>query len=156
MLSEKFFRPHRGALSAPAERSERMICDAGYSTRQYPVYPSRCCSTGWRSATQLPGALCGPGLHSIVSAFGRSPSMSTDQLCITTSNDRLDLLVERVRALMENARSVATRSGYARDFSDYESFCRAHGLTAMPPSAPVIALYLAELSTRMRPATIAR
>jgi integrase len=82
--------------------------------------------------------------------------MSTDQLCVTKSNDSLDLLVERVQALMENARSAATRSGYARDFSDYESFCRAHGLTAMPPSAPVIALYLAELSTRMRPATIAR
>jgi len=82
--------------------------------------------------------------------------MSTDQLCISTSNDSLDVLVERARTLMENARSAATRSGYARDFSDYESFCRAHGLSAMPTSAPVIALYLAELSTRMRPATIAR
>ena len=66
-----------------------------------------------------------------------------------------DVLVGARPTLMENARSAATRSGYAR-ISDYELFCRAHALLALPPSAPVIALYLAELSTRMRPATIAR
>lgn len=82
--------------------------------------------------------------------------MSRNELCIPESNDDLSVLVERARTLMENARSAATRSGYARDVSDYEFFCRAHGLIALPPSAPVIALYLAELSTRMRPATIAR
>jgi site-specific recombinase XerD len=82
--------------------------------------------------------------------------MSRNELCIPESNDNLSVLVERARTLMENARSAATRSGYARDVSDYELFCRAHGLIALPPSAPVIALYLAELSTRMRPATIAR
>jgi integrase len=68
----------------------------------------------------------------------------------------MDELVERVEALMENARSPATRSGYARDFSHYELFCHTHALPALPPSPQVIALYLAELSTRMRPATIAR
>ena len=82
--------------------------------------------------------------------------MDRNELCIPESNDDLGVLVELARTLMENARSAATRSGYARDVSDYEFFCRAHGLIALPPSAPVIALYLAELSTRMRPATIAR
>jgi hypothetical protein len=82
--------------------------------------------------------------------------MSKNELCISTSNDRVEFLVERARTLMENARSAATRSGYARDFADYDSFCRAHALPALPLSSPVIALYLAEFSTRMRPATIAR
>jgi len=82
--------------------------------------------------------------------------MNKTELSKTESRSDLDDLVGRMRALMENARSAATRSGYARDFSDYESFCRAHALTALPPSPPVIALYLAELSTRLRPATIAR
>jgi integrase len=82
--------------------------------------------------------------------------MSRKEVCITESSDGLDSLVERARTLMENARSAATRSGYARDFWEYESFCHGHGLAAMPPSVPVIALYLAELSTRLRAATIAR
>jgi hypothetical protein len=60
------------------------------------------------------------------------------------SNDGLDVLVERARMLMENARSAATRSGYARDFFDYESFCSAHALTALPLSPPVIAVSLRE------------
>lgn len=68
----------------------------------------------------------------------------------------LDGLVERARALMENARSAVTRSGYARDFAAYQLFCRAHGLPAMPLSGPVVALYLADCSTRLRTATIAR
>jgi integrase len=83
--------------------------------------------------------------------------MNTNQPGILVPRAGLDpSLVERLRTLMENARSSATRSGYARDYSDYESFCLAHGLPPMPPLAPVVALYLAELSTRMRPATIAR
>jgi integrase len=81
--------------------------------------------------------------------------MSTNQLSISAPGTGIDLLAERAATLMENARSMATRSGYARDVLDYKSFCLAHGLSAMPPSAPVIALYLAELSTRLRPATIA-
>lgn len=79
--------------------------------------------------------------------------MSRNELCIE-SNDDLGFLIERARTLMENARSSATRSGYARDVADYEAFCTAHGLAPLPPSPPVIALYLAELSTRMRPATL--
>lgn len=82
--------------------------------------------------------------------------MKANQLSIPAPGTGLDTLIQRARSLMENARSTATRSGYARDFSDYESFCQEHGLTAMPPSAPVIALYLADLSTRLGPATIAR
>ncbi|MFP5237657.1 MAG: site-specific integrase [Acidobacteriota bacterium] len=82
--------------------------------------------------------------------------MTNKELCISDSNDALELLVERARTLMENARSSVTRAGYARDVADYEVFCQTHGLNPMPPSAPVVALYLAELSTRLRPATIAR
>ena len=64
--------------------------------------------------------------------------MSRNERCISKANEGMDVLVERVRTLMENARSAATRSGYDRDFSDYQTFCLAHGLSAMPPSAPVI------------------
>lgn len=82
--------------------------------------------------------------------------MNTNKLSIPESKAGLDALFERAQELMCNAQSAATRSGYKRDIADYELFCRTHGLPAMPPSAPVIALYLAELSTRLRPATIAR
>jgi integrase len=83
--------------------------------------------------------------------------MNSNELSIQISEAGLDAsLVERLRNLIDNARSQATRSGYARDYSDYESFCLTHGWPAMPPSPPVIALYIAQLSTRLRTATIAR
>lgn len=96
------------------------------------------------------------GLLPPLSLFERNSWMNSNELCITESNDDLGFLIERARTLMENARSSATRSGYARDVADFEAFCTAHGLASLPPSPPVIALYLAQLSTRMRPATIAR
>lgn len=96
------------------------------------------------------------GLLPPLSIFERNSWMNRNELCVTESNDDLGFLIERARTLMESARSSATRSGYARDVADYEAFCTAHGLAPLPPSPPVIALYLAELSTRMRPATIAR
>jgi integrase len=82
--------------------------------------------------------------------------MNTNDLSILAPTAGLDPLIQRALTLMENARSGATRSGYDRDFASYEAFCRTSGLAPMPPTAPVIALYLAELSTRLRPATIAR
>ena len=77
--------------------------------------------------------------------------MNTNQPGILVPRASVDLsLVQRLRILMENARSSATRAGYDRDFRDYEAFCIAHGLPSMPPSPPAIALYLAHLSTRLR------
>lgn len=82
--------------------------------------------------------------------------MSTPEPSFPSAFADLDSLRERARALMINAQRPLTRSGYRRDFEQYQRFCSEFGLIAVPASESTICLYLAYCSQHLRVATIAR
>jgi site-specific recombinase XerD len=66
------------------------------------------------------------------------------------------LYTERAKEYARNARSTATRRAYASDLRDFEQYCEANDLEALPATPQTVALYLAELAGRRKVATVRR
>lgn len=58
----------------------------------------------------------------------------------------LDRLVETARDYARQAASENTRTAYARDWAHFARWCRMRGADALPPSPPLIGLYIADLA----------
>ena len=76
-------------------------------------------------------------------------SRSTDLAALAT-------LAESARDYAERARSAATQKAYTRDWQAFRAWCEAHGATALPAPAEVVALYVADLASSRAVATIER
>lgn len=61
-------------------------------------------------------------------------------------------------ATVENVPVVtSTFDGYDRaDWRDFEAWCCAHGLTALPAAPQTVALYIAERAETLKPASLSR
>jgi site-specific recombinase XerD len=75
--------------------------------------------------------------------------MTSQKLATIPSTDanltRLAPLVERVRELIDEAKSSNTKSAYSSDWRRFEAWCVEHGLPALPPSAEAVTSHLAHL-----------
>ena len=58
----------------------------------------------------------------------------------------LDRLVETARDYARQAASENTRSAYAKDWAHFTRWCRMRGADPLPPSPPLIGLYIADLA----------
>jgi site-specific recombinase XerD len=68
----------------------------------------------------------------------------------------LAALTARTREFLAAAKAASTRRAYRSDWSHFESWCRGHGVTAMPAAPETVALYLTDLAASHRPGTIRR
>lgn len=69
----------------------------------------------------------------------------------------MEALVDKTRALLANTVSVATRHGYRSDFfGDWKPWAEAHNASVLPAEPEWICLYLADRSSTLKAATLAR
>ena len=68
----------------------------------------------------------------------------------------LQLLVEALADLPEQASSPGTRRAYASDWADFTDWTCRHRLTALPAEPRTVALYVTAQQDRLRPATLLR
>ena len=64
---------------------------------------------------------------------------------LVPSDAGLELAADRVRAYLRNTRAPNTYKAYAADWRNFELWCGAHGLPALPASPKTVMLYLGEL-----------
>jgi site-specific recombinase XerD len=57
---------------------------------------------------------------------------------------------------MESAKAENSRRAYRSDWRHFDSWCRAHGLVCLPASPDSVALYLTDLATDYKPASLQR
>jgi integrase len=81
--------------------------------------------------------------------------MATSALMVTEST-AVTCATDRARQFIAAAKAPATLKAYRSDFSDFESWCAAHGLTPLPAAPETVALYLAERADVLRPSTLTR
>lgn len=67
-----------------------------------------------------------------------------------------EALVAKTRALILRSKSVNTLRGYRADFADWSFWAESHHATAFPAQPEWIAMYLADRSSTLRAATLAR
>ncbi len=70
--------------------------------------------------------------------------------------DRVGELADRARDFANAARADATLSAYSADWRHWEQWARGHGTEVLPASAEAVALYITDMSTGLKPATISR
>jgi integrase len=63
---------------------------------------------------------------------------------------------DRAQAYARAAKAPATRRAYASDWRDFQAWCQAAGLAALPAEPRTVALYIAALAETHKPATISR
>jgi site-specific recombinase XerD len=84
-------------------------------------------------------------------------SMGDLALEIARSDAALDAAASQVRAYLRNTRAPNTYKAYAADWKQFETWCAAHRLPALPASAQTVMLYLGELGgAGKKVSTIAR
>lgn len=77
-------------------------------------------------------------------------------LAVLTRPLALSEIVEQARDYAENASAPNTRLAYASDFADFENFCTAQGLCALPASPQSVVAYLSERAAYHCVATLRR
>jgi integrase len=74
---------------------------------------------------------------------------------LTTPVD-LAAAADRAAGLAEGARAEATRKAYRNDWSHFEKWCLAQGLSSMPAAPTTVGLYVAAHADRLSVATLTR
>jgi site-specific recombinase XerD len=72
--------------------------------------------------------------------------------------DPLDLarLADKTRAFVGAAKAESTRRAYGSDWTHFQAWCREHSLPFLPANPETVALYLTDLASTHKPATIRR
>ena len=65
-------------------------------------------------------------------------------------------IADQARGYINAAQADNTRRAYRADWADFVAWCKAHDLAALPAAPETLALYLASLAERVKPATIQR
>jgi integrase len=68
----------------------------------------------------------------------------------------LEDLIEKTRAYIHAAKSLATLRAYRTDFEGFTRFCEGHNLPHLPATPTTIALYIVDRAGSLRSATITR
>lgn len=75
---------------------------------------------------------------------------------ISEASAQLGRVAARTRAYIQQASADNTRRAYRSDWSDFELWCRAEQLAALPATPETVALYLTALAEGCRPSTLHR
>jgi integrase len=65
-------------------------------------------------------------------------------------------LEERSQFFIAAAKASSTRRAYQSDWDDFQAWCARHARSALPAQPSTVALYLADLASTHRPATLSR
>src|SRR5579883_2864975 len=65
-------------------------------------------------------------------------------------------IADRASEFIQQSKAANTVRAYRSDWSHFESWCKAHGLSSLPTSPEAVALYVTELATTHKTATITR
>lgn len=68
----------------------------------------------------------------------------------------MELVAEKAKDYIANAKSKNTRKSYRSDWNDFDRWCRSRGLTPMPASPETIVAYLIEKAETLKMATLDR
>lgn len=82
--------------------------------------------------------------------------MQTLDLSVPTSVVDLPRLIEAVKKFGRSAKSPATLKVYCREWNVFQSWCREHGLVALPASPETVAMFIADRASRCVVSTITR
>lgn len=83
--------------------------------------------------------------------------MENAAVSLTPRSQDLEALVAKTRALLANTVSAATKLGYASDFfGDWKLWAENHNAPVLPAEPEWICLYLADRSSTLKAATLAR
>lgn len=83
--------------------------------------------------------------------------MDNSIVSLTPRPQALEALVAKARALLANTVSAATKRGYASDFfRDWKPWAESHNAPVLPAEPEWICLYLADRSSTLKAATLAR
>lgn len=63
---------------------------------------------------------------------------------------------DRAEAFARESKAPNTRRGYASDWRQFESWCTAAGVSSLPAEPRIVALYIANLAGKHKPATVSR
>ncbi len=77
---------------------------------------------------------------------------------VSLSPGTLDLirLAVETRGFLAAAKADSSRRAYRSDWAHFETWCRGHGLAALPATPETVALYVTALAASHKPATIRR
>ncbi len=81
-----------------------------------------------------------------------SPAPKADGL----ASSEVDPIEMRARAYVQAAKAPSTLRAYRADWRDFEAWCLARGVAALPATPETVALYLAARGPTHRPATLTR
>jgi integrase len=73
---------------------------------------------------------------------------------IPTASSVCTAPMDRVRTYLESARARNTIRGYRSSFQQFQLWCEAASLTALPATEETVALYISSQADRLRPATL--
>jgi integrase len=72
------------------------------------------------------------------------------------SGDRLSAIATQVSALIQQSRASNTVLAYQSDWRRFTKWCETYGKTPLPATPDTVALYLADLSSDLKPSTLTR
>lgn len=70
--------------------------------------------------------------------------------------ESIEDLISSARAFAEASRSENTKRAYASDWRDFSAWTTARGFDPLPADPAVVALYVTDLASRLKPSTISR
>jgi integrase len=70
--------------------------------------------------------------------------------------DELNRLARLTQDYLAAAKADSTRAAYRGDWEHFDAWCQEHRIVALPATPETVALYLADLSTTHKPATLRR
>ena len=86
------------------------------------------------------------------SEVGGANHASTAEPLTAIAREDARILAELARAVEDDLSrpdlAASTERAYAHDWADFETFCRRHGLEALPAAPQTLALYLKSLETK--------
>jgi len=82
--------------------------------------------------------------------------MSSAAIVAFTTTTGLETVFAKAEEFAKHSASDNTRRGYASDWRQFTAWCDVHGVVSLPATPGTIALYLADVAERLKPATIAR
>lgn len=68
----------------------------------------------------------------------------------------LETVLAKAEEFAKHSASDNTRRGYASDWRQYTAWCLSHGVESLPATPETIALYIADMAGRLKPATLGR
>lgn len=67
-----------------------------------------------------------------------------------------ELMAEKVKGYISNAKSENTKKAYRSDWRDFELWCQANGLISLPASPATVAAYLSDKATSLKVSSLER